>query len=172
MVVTNDQTLYERATHLKGQGLVSNREYWHDVIGYNYRMTNICAAIGLAQLEQADEFIEKKRQIAEWYREGLKGLPLEFHNEVGDVKHSYWMISILVEDASKRDALRDHLAKHGIETRPLFYPIHTMPMYRREFQRHPIAGYLGCRGINLPSWPGLQKIQILEINHAINIFFG
>lgn len=172
MVVTNDRTLYERAVHLKGQGLIPHREYWHDVIGYNYRMTNICAAIGLAQLEQADEFIAKKRQIAEWYRDDLKNLPLECHREVGDVKHSYWMNSILVDDASKRDALRDHLLKRGIETRPLFYPAHTMPMYSGKYQRHPVAEYLGCRGVNLPSWPGLKKIQISEISHAIRVFFG
>lgn len=172
MVVTNDRTLYERAAHLKGQGLVAHREYWHDVIGYNYRMTNICAAIGLAQLEQADEFIEKKRQIAEWYREDLQDLPLECHCEVGDVKHSYWMNSILVKAADQRDALREHLAKHGIETRPLFYPIHTMPMYGGEFRRHPVAEYLGCRGINLPSWPGLEKAQVSEITHAISVFLG
>lgn len=76
IVVTNDETLFDRAVHFKGQGLAKHREYWHDVIGYNYRMTNICAAIGLAQLEQAKEFIEKKRQIATWYKDNLKNLPL------------------------------------------------------------------------------------------------
>ena len=93
MVVTNDDTLYDRSLHFKGQGLAKYREYWHDVIGYNYRMTNVCAAIGLAQLEQADKFIDKKRKIAEWYKFGLKGLPVTVHPEVGDVKHSYWMCS-------------------------------------------------------------------------------
>ena len=69
MVLTNDKTLFERAIHLKGQGLAAHREYWHDIIGYNYRMTNIAAAIGMAQLEQVDAFIDRKIEIAEYYKD-------------------------------------------------------------------------------------------------------
>ena len=172
MVVTNDDTLYDRAVHFKGQGLAKHREYWHDVVGYNYRMTNICAALGLAQLEQADDFISKKRKIAKLYKEGLEGLPVTLHQEVGDVKHSYWMCSLLVEDPSKRDPLRDALAKAGIETRPLFYPVHTMPMYSQKYQRHPVAENLGWRGMNLPSWPDLKRDQVDYICDKIKDFFG
>lgn len=170
MVVTNDQTLYQRAVHFKGQGLAAHRQYWHDVIGYNYRMTNICAAIGLAQLEQSDEFIAKKIAISKWYRDGLDGLPVEVHGQYGDVKHSYWMVSILVEQPVQRDALREHLSVSGIETRPLFYPVHTMPMYSDKFQRYPVAEDLGWRGINLPSWPGLQKENIDYITKEIRSY--
>jgi perosamine synthetase len=170
MVVTNDQTLYQRAVHFKGQGLAAHRQYWHDVIGYNYRMTNICAAIGLAQLEQSDDFIAKKIAISKWYRDGLDGLPVEVHGQYGDVKHSYWMVSILVEQPVQRDALREHLSVSGIETRPLFYPVHTMPMYSDKFQRYPVAEDLGWRGINLPSWPGLQKENIDYITKEIRSY--
>jgi perosamine synthetase len=172
MVVTNDKTLFERARHFKGQGLAAHREYWHDVIGYNYRLTNICAAIGLAQLERADEFIAKKRQLAKIYREQLADLPVEVHGEFGEVTHSYWMISILVKKAAERDPLRAHLAKSGIETRPLFYPAHTMPMYAARYQRHPHAEDIAWRGINLPSWPGLTLKQVKEIVSAIHDFFS
>lgn len=172
MVVTDDETLYDRLLHFKGQGLAKHREYWHDIIGYNYRMTNICAAIGLAQLEQADDFLAKKRQIAEWYCEGLTGLPVTFHGEVGDVYHSYWMCSILVGDPSERDPLRDALRAEGIETRPLFYPVHTMPMYSQKFQRHPVAENLGWRGINLPSYPALTHENVQEICGVIRGFYG
>ncbi|MBF0156826.1 MAG: DegT/DnrJ/EryC1/StrS family aminotransferase [Magnetococcales bacterium] len=171
MVVTKDNTLHQRAVHFKGQGLAAYREYWHDVIGYNYRMSNICAAIGLAQLEQADAFIARKRRLATWYREELPGLPLEFHGESGDILHTYWMCSILVDDADDRDPLRAHLARQGIETRPLFHPVHTMPMYCNKFQRHPVAEDLGWRGINLPSWPDLTRAQVHEICEAIRAFF-
>lgn len=170
MVVTNDETLHDRSVHLKGQGLAKHRQYWHDVIGYNYRMTNICAAIGLAQLERADVFLEKKIKIAHQYREGLGGLPITFHDETPNVLHSYWMCSILVDDAAKRDILRETLERAGIETRPLFYPIHTMPMYSAKFQRHPVAESLGWRGINLPSWPGLTEFQIQFICGTIARF--
>jgi perosamine synthetase len=171
MVVTNDDTLHDRAVHFKGQGLAKHRQYWHDVIGYNYRMTNICAAIGLAQLEQADTFIAEKREIAEWYKEELKDLPVIVHPEVGEVYHSYWMVSILVKESDQRDPLRDTLAAAGIETRPLFNPVHTMPMYSQKFQRHPVAENLGWRGINLPSWPGMTKRMVEEITCLIKEFY-
>lgn len=167
MVVTGDDTLYDRMVHFKGQGLARYREYWHDVIGYNYRMTNICAAIGLAQLEQADSFISKKRQIAERYKSELKGTSLVVHNEIGDVRHSYWMVSILVAQAKDRDPLRETLREEGIETRPLFYPVHSMPMYASAFQRHPVAESLGWRGINVPSYPGLSEEAVVEICQVI-----
>lgn len=163
MVVTNDETLYDRALHFKGQGLAKYRQYWHDVIGYNYRMTNICAAIGLAQLEQVQLFIAKKRQIADWYKELLKNTTYIFHQEKNNVFHSYWMCSILINDIKKRDSLREHLGNYGIETRPLFYPVHTMPMYSTKFQKHKIAEDLGWRGINLPSYPDLSYDDIVFI---------
>lgn len=171
MVVTDDKTLFERAKHFKGQGLAAHREYWHDVVGYNYRMTNICAAIGLAQLERAEEFLRKKALLADAYRKGLAGLPLEVHGQYGDATHSYWMISILVKNASDRAGLRTHLAHSGIETRPLFHPVHTMPMYAARYQRHPVAENLAWRGINLPSWPGLDAGQVQQIVSAIRGYF-
>lgn len=171
MVTTNDQTLHERAVSYKGQGLAKYREYWHDIIGYNFRMTNICAAIGLAQLEQAEQILVRKRQIADWYRTGLAGLPLTMHGESPEVRHSYWMCSILADDAALRDSLRDFLAEKGIETRPLFYPVHTMPMYSEKYQRHPVAEQLGWSGINLPSWPGLSSEQVEYLCRQIREYF-
>lgn len=167
MVVTNDETLFDRAVHFKGQGLAKHRQYWHDVIGYNYRMTNICAAIGLAQLEQVNSFIERKQEIAQKYSEAFQHSNIRFHQSHPDVTHTYWMCSILVAEAKDRDTLRDHLALLGIETRPLFYPIHTMPMYSTKFQRHLVAEDLGWRGINLPSFPGISNEELDSIITAI-----
>ncbi len=171
IVTTNDETLFDRAVHFKGQGLAKHREYWHDVIGFNYRMTNICAAIGIAQLEQAEKFLEKKRKIADLYYDELKNLPVTVHRAIGNVRHSYWMCSILVDNPSQRDPLRAALENAGVETRPLFYPIHTMPMYSQKFQRHPVAESLGWRGINLPSWPGLTHEQVKLICQVIANFW-
>lgn len=172
MVVTNDETLFDRAVHFKGQGLAQHRQYWHDVVGYNYRMTNICAAIGLAQLEQIDYFISRKRQIAEIYKNQFKNTNVEFHHESENVFHTYWMCSILTPKASQRDRLREFLELNGIETRPLFYPVHTMPMYSAKFQKHPIAENLGWRGINLPSFPGLSDEDVLHICNLVKDFFA
>jgi perosamine synthetase len=168
MVVTSDKALHERVVHLKGQGLAKNRHYWHDVTGYNYRMTNICAAIGLAQLERIDEFLSQKRTIAEWYALGLQNVPVRFHREMAGVRHSYWMCSILVDSPKTRDSLRKTLDEKNIETRPLFFPVHTMPMYAARGEVHPVAEHLALRGINLPSWPGLQRKQIQHICGIIN----
>ena len=160
MVITNDQTIFDRVVHFKGQGLAKYREYWHDTIGYNYRMTNICAAIGLAQLEQVGTILSKKRHVAELYRKLLEGSNFEVHGEIGNVYHSYWMVSILVSQANQRDEVREHLKQAGIETRPVFYPVHTMPMYSHKFQKHKVAEDIGWRGINLPSYPDLSPEQI------------
>lgn len=172
MVVTNDETLHDRLVHYKGQGLAKYREYWHDVIGYNYRMTNIQAAIGLAQLEQVEEFLAKKKQIATWYKENLNGVPVEFHGEDKDAENSYWMCSILVDTAANRDKLREALKETGVETRPLFYPVHTMPMYAETFEKHAVAENLGWRGINLPSYPALEKSDVEVICKTIKDFYG
>ena len=167
MVVTNDDTLNERAYHLKMQGLSKDREYWHDTIGYNYRMTNICAAIGLAQLENADKKIQMKRELRSWYEEIFSGVSVKTHREVGDVFHSYWMYSILLDNCKTRDDLRKHLSANGIETKPTFNPVHTMPMFTQKLQKFPVAEHLGSCGINLPSWPGLSRQQIGEIGELI-----
>ena len=172
MIVTNDETLYDRAYHLKMHGLAKYREYWHDTIGFNYRMTNICAAIGLAQLENAEEKIVKKRQVAEWYNEALKNLPVKPHGEYGKVFHSYWMYSILVESPQVREEIRNFMKAEGIETRPTFFPAHTMPMFSQKFQKLRVAEYLGWHGINLPSYPDLTKEQIQFIAAAISKYFS
>ena len=170
MVVTKDKTVMERAYHLKNQGVSQVREYWHDVVAYNYRMTNICAAIGLAQLEHADEILAKKIQIAAWYREGLIGLPLQTHDELLETVHSFWMCSIAVDDAELRDPLRAHLKQADIETRPVFYPAHTMP-HCASSEFFPVAESLSARGINLPSYPGLNRQDCDLIIGAIRYFF-
>ncbi len=168
MVITRHTDLFKRCKKLKGQGLANDREYWHDIIGYNYRMTNICAAIGLAQMERIDEILAKKQQIAKAYLNALQGMPLEFHHPVGNVTHSYWMCSVLLNKKYNRDQLRKNLLQAGIETRPLFYPLHTMPIYRGAYEgQFPVAEDLSKRGINLPSWPYLTTEQIQFIAEQI-----
>jgi perosamine synthetase len=173
MVITNDKTLHERSVHFKSQGLAKYREYWHDVIGYNYRMTNICAAIGLAQLENINLVLEKKRKIANYYKELLEGTDIYFHDpNEENIIHSFWMCSILVKDGIQRDALRTYLEQNSIETRPLFYPAHTMPMYSKQFNRFPNAEDIGWRGLNLPSYPDLNFKQIERIVLLIKQFLA
>lgn len=170
MVVAKEQIVIDKAFYLKNQGVSQTREYWHDVLAYNYRMTNVCAAIGLAQLEQADIILAKKRKVAEWYREGLSGLPLRVHNEEPDTVHSFWMCSVTVNDAAHRQLLRDHLKSSSIDTRPLFYPAHTLPHCKVKDQ-FPVAESLSSRGINLPSYPALDEPDIRRITGEIRRYF-
>jgi perosamine synthetase len=171
MVTCRDQAIMDRAYHLKTQGVSSDREYWHDVVAYNYRMTNICAAIGLAQLEGVTETLTKKRQIAHWYQDKLKGLPLHCQTEIPDTVHSFWMCSIVLDDAAHRDPLREMLKSNGVETRPLFYPAHILPHYANS-ESFPIAESLSARGINLPSWTDLSEGQVTSICVCIRSYFS
>jgi perosamine synthetase len=171
MLVTNSAELHDKAYHLKMHAVSNTREYWHDAIGYNYRMTNICAAIGLAQLEQADEILKRKREVAECYTDLLKASPVTPHIETKDVTHSYWMYSILTRTQKERDALRSFLKEAGIETRPAFPPVNTMPMFSKNNGKFPVAEMLGSCGLNLPSWHGLNDEQIKFICDKIFSFF-
>lgn len=171
MVVTNSDAVASLCFRLRGQGLAESREYWHDIIGYNYRMTNICAAIGLAQLEMIDDVVAKKRLIADWYRAGLAGLPLSIQGNSNKSLNSYWMVTALLDSADQRDPLRAHLRSEGIETRPTFYPVHTMPMYSSP-ESFPVADSLGARGINLPSYPALTQDDVETICRAARSYFS
>lgn len=171
MLSCNDATLHDRIERIKGQGLAKHRQYWHDIVGYNYRMTNICAAIGLAQIEKADEILNKKNEIFSLYKELLVDCPIKFQLSDEKVKNSYWMVSILLRDHETRECIRQYLEKNGVETRPLFYPVHTMPMYSVKYSKISNSEDIGLRGINLPSYPALLKSDIEEISYLIKSFF-
>jgi perosamine synthetase len=167
MVVTNNKDIDTKIRHLKGQGLAKDKEYFHDVLGYNYRMTNIQAAIGLAQLKRAKDILSRKRDIANQYQTILKGTSCLFLGEDKDQINSYWMCSLLFADENQRNQVRSNLNLHGVETRPLFPPVHLMPIYEGIPGNHPVAENLSVRGLNLPSWPDLPKEKIEYICHLI-----
>jgi len=171
MVVTDDGALAERCRHLRGQGVSPVRTYWHDMVGYNYRMTNIAAAIGCAQLERIDRVIADKRRVAGWYRARLEGIPgLEFQREAPWADAVWWMVSILV-GTDVRDALMTFLAENGVESRPFFHPAHQLPMYQRS-ERYPVAEHLGAAGINLPSFPDLSQAEVNLVCDLIERFLS
>jgi len=172
MVTTNRSELDRAIRKLKGQGLAGDREYWHDVVGYNYRMTNICAAIGVAQLPHASAFLARKRIIARAYRDGFEGLPLRFLWETSGTTNSFWMNCVCLNDSATRDPLRKHLATDGVETRPAFYPAHTMPMYARfAAGSYPVAEVLGASGLNLPSSPALTDEEVTRVVESVRRFY-
>lgn len=170
MVLSRDPAVMARCNHLKSQGVSAGREYWHDALAYNYRMTNIEAAIGLSQIELVEEIFAEKARVAEGYRKRLQGLPLHTHDPVGDVTHSYWMCSIVLDDGDRRDGLRALLKAEGIDTRPFFPPAHLMP-HSSAKGNFPIAMSVSRRGINLPSFPDLTEDEIDRVCDAIRRYF-
>jgi len=172
MVVTNNETIEKSIRHLKGQGLAQNREYWHDIVGYNYRMTNVAAAIGVAQLERIHHFLDRKTNIYRTYKKKLSSLPITFQQETTESTNSFWMISILLKHPALREPLRKYLSENGIETRPLFYPVHSMPMYSTHDAFFPVAKDISHRGINLPSYPGLTDMDVKYISNLISKFYN
>ncbi len=170
MVISDNKNLIDMAYHYKNQA-VTKKQYWHDLVGYNYRMTNIQAAIGLAQLEQLEKNIIDKSKIASIYREAFENTEIEFHKASKNVFHSYWMCSILLKDENIRDRLVNYLSKEGIDTRPLFYPAHKMPAFADYNNiKLPVAEDLCYRGINLPSWPDLKEEDVNYIAKKIIYF--
>jgi perosamine synthetase len=166
MVVSNNKSLIDRVSFLKAQSVSATKEYWHDEIGYNYRMTNICAAIGLAQLEQVDTIIKRKREIAQLYKSELGCCPFSFQEDSEVSYNTYWMVSFTVSDKSTRDTIRTRLLKEGIETRPFFHPAHKMPTFRNN-ESFLVAETLSETGLNLPSYPDLKDEEIKQICNII-----
>jgi perosamine synthetase len=170
MCLTNDEALSRKMKILRDHGMNPDKRYWHDEIGFNYRMTNLQAAIGVAQVKKLDSFIEKKRQIAKWYSKGLKEASekevITIHPEMPWAKCVYWMYSILVEGKGRRDLLMKKLEAEGIETRPFFYPLHEMPPYRTK-DPFDVSSELSLKGINLPSSVSLTEDQVNKIARVI-----
>lgn len=175
MVLTDDDNFAERARFLKDHGMSKERRYWHPEIGYNYRMTNLQAAVGVAQLERLDSIVSRKREIAAYYRRNLGACAgIDLHPEAEWAKNSYWMYSIVIKDdfGLSRDELMVELEDKNIETRPFFYPMHQLPPYREKDGNYPASDRLSQRGMNLPSYPGLSDHDIDRICSVIRNYSG
>ncbi len=170
MVVTNDDALAERMRLLRGQGMDPKRRYWHPVRGFNYRMTNIVAAIGAAQMERVGQLLAHRQELTRLYRRRLAGAPgLTMPAVVPDTLHACWLFSLLFDSEVRRGLAEDGLARRGIETRPFFHCIHQFPMYRhaRTDGGCPMAGDLSRRGLSLPTAPYLSEPDIVVIAAAL-----
>lgn len=174
MVVTNNKGLAERMKMLRDHGVSKRRRYYHPSLGFNYRMTNLQAALGMAQLSKIDLLIEKKRQIATWYNSLLRPLDsnLILQGEAVWAKNVYWMYSIVIPRKGKinRDLLIRELKKRKIDSRPFFFPVHQLSRYK-DGEKYPVAEYLGGSGINLPSSVSLDQQTVKYIcQNIISIF--
>jgi perosamine synthetase len=169
MLTTNDPDLAARCRMLRDHAMPPQKRYWHEEVGFNYRMTNLQAAVGVAQMERIDVFIRRKRQIASLYAEHLGGIPgVQLPVEQPGCTNVYWMYSILIDRpyALSRDELIVALRAWGIDSRPFFHPLDTLPPYRGSSVR-PVAQRLSLQGINLPSAPSLTDAQVAYIARTI-----
>lgn len=173
MVVTNDRELADRIRHLSTQAKKDPFEYDHDDIGYNYRLTNMQAAIGVAQMERLEEFIYRKRRNAGLYKRLLSDVKeVKFLWEMEYVKSNRWFYTIKVPKAHKR-ALMEYLLSRNIQVRPVWKLIHTLPMYRDSQTyavTNAIEAYESC--INLPCSVGLKEEDIMFVVENIKDYFG
>lgn len=176
MVVTDDEDLVERCRSLRNLCFQSERRFIHEEMGWNYRMSNVQAALGVAQLERLDEVVEKKRAIGRRYNELLcdvsgiqKPLPATDYAE-----NIYWVYGLVLDDNVPFDAAEamDRLEDQGIGTRPFFWPMHEQPVFREqglfEHERHPVAERIARRGFYVPSGLALTNKQIETVADAIN----
>lgn len=169
MVVTNNSKIAIRLKRLKDMAYSPKKRFLHTEIGFTYRMSNLQAALGLAQLEQVDKMIQQKRSIANFYNTHLLPIKkLTLPPEKKWAKNSYWMYCILSND---RDKLRSELLKKGVDTRNFFIPMHRQPalkkigLYRNE--HYPVADLLSKTGLYLPSGPEISKEDLAYVCKTI-----
>lgn len=160
MLVTNNKKLYEKAEYLNNHGEDSKRKFWQSSIGYSTEMSNLQAALGLAQLEKIEKLVAKKRQIFFWYKNILKDIPgISTNYEQENARSNFWMTSVILDDKKiKRDELINKLKEKLIDSRPFFYPISMFPMYKK--QNTSVSHHVGLNGINLPSGVNLKKEEV------------
>ena len=168
MVVTNNEEFAERARMLRDQAFEKGKRFWHRQLGFNYRLTNLQAAVGVAQFEHIDEFVETRRRNALYYNSLLEKVEgITFPPEAKWAKNVYWMYTILIEKnfGLSRDDLMIRLKEKGVDSRRAFYPVHAQPLYAEQFtgQKFPVADQLSDKGVYLPSGNTLTKEQIDQV---------
>jgi len=172
MITTNREDVARLAWNLRDHAFSTDRHFWHKFVGFNYRMTNLQAAIGLAQTEQLETFVAARRAHAAQYTRLLKQIPgIVTPPEATWARNVYWMYGILLDEefGLSRDELRGRLARRGIETRTFFIPMHCQPVYFDQYrgERYPVAEDLCRRGLYLPSASSLTPHDIEVVVGAI-----
>lgn len=176
MISLNNKKLASRILFLKDHAMSQRRRYYHPIVGYNYRMTNLQAAVGLGQLEKIKLFIKKKRENAVTYGSFLKDITdfILLPPEMPWAQSVYWMYSIVIKNPNRknlRNKLMYYLKERGIDSRPFFVPLHLLPMYRQN-DNFEVSSYIARNGINLPSSTLLKRDDICNICETIRKFFN
>lgn len=174
MVLTNDDGLAERLRSGRNLAFGAEHRFMHAALGHNYRLTNVQAAIGVAQVRSVDEHVRRKREMAVYYAERLRGLPLQLPVERGWAKNVYWMYGVVLADDAPlgRDDLAARLAERGVETRPFFIGMHEQPVLRHmglfAEEHYPVTERISRRGLYLPSGLGITREQQDAVCRALH----
>lgn len=162
MCVTSDSTLDERMRVLRDHGMNKNKRYWHDYIGFNYRMTNLQAAIGCAQLERIDEIIEKRKSIEESYKTELANFDfLKWQKDFSDRKRVTWLVCSYTRP-DYRELLTQELTRKGVDYRLFFYTLSSMPVYEKYVVSSGVSKQVSSSGFNLPTIRDINFKQVKE----------
>lgn len=179
MVLCRTESDAERLRSLRNLCFRKERRFWHTELGHNFRLTNLQAAVGLAQVEQIDEHVAKKKAIASYYTNELKGLSaLQLPIELPHVSNVFWMYGVVLSDSFPMDAkeFADRLREEGVDTRPFFLGMHEQPvlldrgLFRDE--RYPVAERLARRGLYLPTGLTLTEEQMARVCDAVKRIVG
>lgn len=168
MCITDNKELNEKMRILRDHGMSKERKYYHEIIGFNYRMTNLQAAIGTAQTERIDEILEWREKLEERYREvfkGIDGITLQANALLGRKKIS-WLVSILVEE-DKRDVILTGLKANDVDARPFFTPLSEMEIYQKYARDCRISRKISKMGLNLPTTYEMNLERVERIKSLI-----
>ncbi len=172
-LLTNDEQLAKTIRLLRGQGQDPQRRYWFIEMGYNYRMTNIEAAIGLAQLEEVPHYLQHRRQVAQWYKLGMRESLPDWTAQVEQpwAQSTHWLNTFLMpkESPLSREQIMTHLHDAwNVETRPIFYPLHILPIYQdTASQSCPVADDVALRGISFPTSSKISQQSVQYVIEAL-----
>lgn len=174
-LITSDEKMYEKVRSYCHNCRDPNKQFWHTDIGHIYLLSNVQAALGLAQVERVEELVALKRKVFGWYQKRLGDIEtISMNEEAEGVRTNYWMSSIVLgNDAGiSRDEVRKRLLEKKVDTRPFFYPISSFPMYAARGIRNPVSERIGLNGINLPSGVMLREEEVDYICDAVREILG
>jgi len=172
MFVTQDEDLYEKVLSLSNHGRVAGqtKQFWPDIIGFKYKMSNVQAAIGCAQMERTDDLIATKRRVFKYYEDGLRDLPVQMNPELAGTRNGFWMPTMVVDAGVRfeREALLAEFKKNNIDGRVFFWPLSMLPMFGEKPDNRVSYG-LCERAINLPSYHALTEPEMDRVIDLVRI---
>ena len=175
ILVTNNENYFKKAKVLNDHGRNAedrdNKPYWMRDYGYKYKMSNLQAALGCAQIERVEELVSKKRKIFKWYKELIGNYPFELNNEKSNTTNSYWLPTVILPQNLDRQIFFNNCVENQIDSRPFFYPLSSLPMFESN-KSNKVAYELFSRGINLPSYHDMMFEDVqLVVNTLVKSYF-